>query len=414
MDLYGRVALGVELVPGSKETGGNGHILFAKLAEALGMQPGEKQPHRPAVKKNVRTSDTNLDRAYSALLNFEWFALSEEHHANLVKRGMDDVTINRNGYRSISSECKWVDQFPEEKEEYWQLGIEKVASEYPSLARQSMYQRIGGFIAARMVEKQGIPLQGVPGFYRLKGRWLFRLEPGMLIPTRNLYGQVVGMQARKDEGTLRYMTISSKHLPDGVTEGISRIHFPLSNAPLTSSAKVLITEGPIKADVTACLMDDPNVLLVALQGVQNTSELPSFLKAAKTVGVTEAFNCFDMDKTTNPHVAAASRAMRQMAQAYGIDVRMKLWDIDFARSKWMELYGLCLYNKFQCPDMKKNVFLEVGKMATLLNEHGVKHSHYFTKGGIVKKYWSDQTKGIDDFLYREKMLSETACCKTEL
>lgn len=403
--LYGRAALGLDLIPGGKEVGGNGHYIYAKLAERLGMKQGvppveqKKQVARAKEPpRNTRAPDEKLHQAYAAVLDFSAFALSRQHKENLKKRGLDEASIVRNGYRSIPESCDWLDGFPEVCQRYDTLGLDQEAVTFPSLRRQTRQQRTAGFVVASELVQKGFSLSGVPGFYQLRGNWLFRLEPGMLIPTRNQKGEIVGLQARKDAGDLRYMTVSSKSLPEGVTEGISRIHFPLLNPPLSPKTKIHIIEGPLKADVTACLLKDPSAYLVAVQGVNNTKELPAFFQAAKAEGATQAFNCYDMDKLTNPHVAKACRALRQMAKDYGIQTRMKLWDEDYAKQKWFELYGLCQYHKIPVPRRSQNVFFAVRDMAKVLHQKGIQHSLYLAKTGIKKKYWSDETKGIDDFL----------------
>lgn len=407
LDLFSRVALGRELIPGSTELGGNGHYVFAKLAEALKMNSrgdsleGYSFTRRAASISKERTTDANLNHAYSAILNFPWFELTPSHYDNLIRRGLDNDAIVRNGYRSISSECDWVSRYPEECAQF--NTIDNVAISFSSLKRLSKKQRTAGFIIGRYLEQQQISMDGVPGFFRLNGQWCFRLETGMLIPTRNQAGEIVGLQVRKDKGDIRYMTISSKGLPDSVTSGISRIHFPLSNAPMDKKTKIYITEGPLKADVASFLIGASNILFVAVQGVQNTKELSVLFETAKKAGISKVYNCYDMDKLTNPHVAAASRKLQNEAKKYGLTMRRNVWDIDFAKQKWLELYGLCrYYNLFPKSDRPKNVFSEVACMAELLHQYEVQHSHYWFPEGVIKKYWSEKTKGIDDFLLAER------------
>ena len=403
LDLYARAALGMELVPGGKERGGNSRYVYAQLASALGMQKDMPKPVVKAPPRYNRATDDALDKAYSAVLAFSHFSLSEKQKENLRKRGLDDERIQINGYRSVDPDCTWIEEYPRESKQYKTLGLDAEAIKFAPLKRQTQQQRIGGYIVARELAKRGVSMNGVPGFFRLKGKWLFRLEPGMLIPTRNQSGQIVGVQARKDEGSLRYMTVSSKGLPDGVTEGISRVHFPLSNRKLNQKSQIHITEGPLKADVIAYLMDDPDAYFVAVQGVQNTKDLPVLFEEAVAAGISVAYNAFDMDKITNPHVAKASRDLRKMAKNNGLQLRLKLWDIGFAQAKWLELSGLCRYAKIDAPIRPGNIFSEVGEMALKLHEKGIAHSSYpDLNGKFTRHYWSDITKGLDDFLLWQK------------
>lgn len=417
LDLYGRAALGIELIPGKKEDGGNGNILYAKLAEALGMENG--QYHYARTRRgysdptsNKPTSDENLNKAYSAVLDFPEFKLTDTHYDNLRRRGLDDATIVRNGYRSIRRGCDWVRNYNYRNtvEEYDQLGIESAAKNYKKINYLSENLRLAGYIVAQSLERQEVSMEGVPGFFRLKGKWMFRMEPGMLIPTRNRDGLIVGMQVRKDSGNLRYMTVSSKSLPDGVDEGISRAHFPLANAPLSNKAKILITEGPLKADVAQHLLGREDILMVAIPGVSHISLLKPIFDKAKEAGIKVIYNCFDMDKITNPNVAAASRKIRELAKSYKLIFHPITWDQDYAQAKWMELYGLCQHLGIPAkplPDEPSILFLEVGRMAVRLHEKGVRHSCYMTQEGMVKRYWSDETKGIDDFLLRNPGAGES-------
>lgn len=405
LDLFGRVALNTPLVRGKQEHGGNGDTLYVKLCEALGQPlngPIQSQPKRAIYQRPnspQRAKDENLHAAYNALLELEYFSLSAKHKENLRRRGMDDATITRNQYRSVPAESEWLDQYPEQLREYVELGIDTEAQKYMRLKKQTFRQRAAGFLAAKAIVAKGIDLTGVPGAYRLKETWLFRLEPGMLIPSRNRKGEIVGLQTRKDDGNIRYMTVSSKSLPDGVSEGISRLHFPLANARLDANAEIMVIEGPLKADVTACLLGEKNMFCVAIQGVNNTKDLPAFFREAKEAGCTEVQNCLDMDKLTNPNVAKASRALRKLARDNGLVLRLKGWDKDFATAKWLELTALCqlfgLEHSFSSP---RDIFVAVGELAERLHEHGVQHSKYLTPKGVEKRYWSDSTKGIDDYL----------------
>lgn len=408
LDLYGRVALGKDLIPGR---GGNGSFLYEKLTDALGVQRGP-MPYvygRYDYRRSdavFPASDENLHRAYSALLNIEGLSLTDAHRKKLIARGLDEASIEKNGYRSVRSNFNWGKKYPEDVEEYRQLGIGQAVMEYKPLSKVPRDVLIGGYVAARVLERQGISMERVPGFFQVKERWMFHFEVGMLIPTRNRNGLIVGLQARKDQGWLRYMTISSKHLPCGVTDRISRAHFPLANAPLSKDSKILITEGPLKADVSVHLLSERNVLIAAIPGVNQIKILDEIFRAARDAGVTKIYNCFDMDKVTNPHVAEASRKLRKMAEGYNLSLHVGVWDGEYAKIKWFELFGLCRSHGIRTramPESTADLIVEVGRMAQSLYERGIRHSHYFARNGIVKKYWAEETKGIDDYLLREKM-----------
>lgn len=413
LDLYGRVALHTELKPGKPEQGGNGSVIYASLKEALrgtagSVQRIESAPparQRPTQKAAVVPADDSfLDRAYSALLSFPELRLSEIHHQALIKRGLSSNAIRRGGYRSIDPSFAWVEELgvtDATDEPFFQFNAECKAHE--ALRNMQWQQRAAGWVLGQYVcGKLGEPPKRVPGFFRLGDSWFFRADPGMLIPTRNSAGEIVGLQVRKDSGNLRYMTVSSKGLPEGVSEKISRLHFPLGNAEIGSGAPVYFTEGPLKADVALELLREP-AIFIACQGVNNRSELPDIFAKLHKAGVTAVRNALDMDKITNPHVAAACNTIRSLAVQAGLDWENIFWDPAYALRKLMELSALCRYNHVPGPEFTPDigtdaVFTAVAEAAAALHQHGRQHS---TSGLGVKPdhhYWSDRTKGIDDYL----------------
>lgn len=414
--LYGRAALGVELKPGKRSAGGNGSWIYAKLLEALGSS--DVKTENPYLRSHSSymaeqsgiggriesADDSTLHRVYSALLAFPPFSLSDQHKENLLRRGLDEKTIVENQYRSIPYDLYWIDSYPTELEEFRRLNMMQFCDEQSSLKKTGFAVRVASFIVGRYLTKQGIIPKKVPGFYQLNGEWFFRIDDGMIIPTRNHCGEIVSLQLRTDHGNLRYRTISSKGLPHGVTEGISRLHYPLHNGDTSKPCCVYLTEGPLKADVALHLMEGNNAFL-AIQGVANRKELPAAFAELKANGVTTVYNALDMDKITNPHVAAACKAIRALAKKEGLKMDLLSWDSEYAAQKNAELRALCLYHGIDTAraDKKEDVFVSVGILADALTKCNVEHS---IRIGMDRKenkcYWSDKTKGIDDFLLREK------------
>lgn len=413
LDLYGRVALHTELKPGKPEQGGNGSVIYASLKEALHGKAGNVQRvandlparQRPSQKAAVApAADPFLDRAYSALLSFPELRLSDKHYQALIKRGLSPDTIRRAGYRSIDQDFAWVEELDVTDvagESFSQLNAECKAHE--ALRKMPWQQRAAGWVLGQYVcGKLGEPPRRVPGFFRLGDSWFFRADPGMLIPTRNSMGEIVGLQVRKDSGNLRYMTISSKGLPEGVSEKISRLHFPLGNAEIGSGAPVYLTEGPLKADVALELLQKPAVI-IACQGVNNRSELPDVFANLHEAGVTTVRNALDMDKITNPHVTAACNAIRALAVKAGLRWETVFWDSDFALRKLTELLALCRYNHVPGPVLTSDIgeeaiFTAVAEAAASLHKHGIRHSTSGLGVNAGHHYWSNRTKGIDDYL----------------
>lgn len=399
LDLYGRVALGVSHQKGA---GGNGKELYRKLCEALNfgspVAVRKSAMRLPQPVQVLRADDSTLDKTYRGLLSITYFKLSDQHKANLMKRGLSANTIIANRYRTIGTDFSWTHNHPKIEEMYHAEKLGEICEKNELLQYCTPAQIVAGLVVAKTLEKRGCTLDGVPGFFKIGKHWCFKLEPGMIIPTRNMNGQIVALQSRKDTGNLRYMTISSKGLPSGVTEGISRAHFPLKNATLNANTEVLLTEGPLKGDVAVELLNSDNVFVIALQGVHNKAELPAILSHLKDAGVKRVINAFDMDKLTNPFVAKAVSSVKAMAKEYGLELTMRCWDTRYAQVKLNELTELCREHNIPVT-ATKNIFADIANLAKLLSDRNIEHSIVVLDNGKeLKNYWSEKTKGIDDFL----------------
>lgn len=411
LDLYARVAHGVRCVKGQ-----NSREMYRKLCDDLHIEAPVRsrvqKTQLPEVVEIHRASDEVVDKAYRKLLDIKFFQLSDLHRENLHRRGFSDETIERNGYRSISADFPWVNRYRKAKEQYQKL--------IPSIRKDNILKRrtperlIAGLIAASILAKCGCELRGVPGFFRIDGVWCFNLEPGMLIPTRNAVGQIVALQVRRDKPSdwndyckrtgqnkefLRYMTISAKGLPDGVTTDISQAHFPLGNDSLDDpETAVCITEGPLKADAAVELKGNRKMFFIALHGTSNTKTLPAIFAWLKGKGVETVFNVFDMDKVTNVNVAKAGKRVRAIAAGCGIKLAEKCWDAEYAQQKLSELNAICCEHGIFVPTTF-NVFTDLANVSQELAKRNIRHSRVKNADGLEEKhYWSDKTKGIDDYL----------------
>lgn len=411
LDLYARVAHGVRCVKGQ-----NSREMYRKLCDDLHIEATVRsrvqKAQLPEVVEIHRASDEVVDKAYRKLLDIKFFQLSDLHRENLHRRGFSDEAIERNGYRSISADFPWVNRYWKAKEQYQKL--------IPSIRKDNILKRrtperlIAGLIAASILAKCGCELRGVPGFFRIDGVWCFNLEPGMLIPTRNAVGQIVALQVRRDKPSdwndyckrtgqnkefLRYMTISAKGLPDGVTTDISQAHFPLGNDSLDDpETAVCITEGPLKADAAVELKGNRKMFFIALHGTSNTKTLPAIFAWLKGKGVETVFNVFDMDKVTNVNVAKAGKRVRAIAAGCGIKLAEKCWDAEYAQRKLSELNAICCEHGIFVPTTF-NVFTDLANVSQELAKRNIRHSRVKNADGLEEKhYWSDKTKGIDDYL----------------
>lgn len=358
----------------------------------------EQHQEIPAAQSGV------LDNTYRMLLSLPQLKLTSRHRANLRKRGLTDAEIDRNGYGSFSSEV--VEAIAVKSKEASRVfnALKKELYQYNRLRKCSSASLVAGIALADSLLKRGCTLSGVPGFFRVKGKWILNLPLGMLIPTRNSGGQIVGLQVRRDTGeSPRYLTVSANRLPEGVTVNIARTHFPLGNAELEKDTRVYLTEGPLKADVALSLLHDEKAVFIAVQGVSNTKLLDEqIFPALHTRGIRSVINALDMDKLTNPGVMAACANLRKMAEKHGIEMKMFCWDVEYAREKARELEKLCREHRLPVP-LDGNVFKRVGAMALTLHRAGVKHSiKTLADGKTEKHYWNESEKGIDDHLLNLK------------
>jgi hypothetical protein len=221
-------------------------------------------PSEPSV---VRASEDVLDRAYRALLSCA--PLSKEHRAALRARGLSDEHIERAGYATLEPRGR-------------------------------------APLAKAMVEAVGEHAAHVPGYVlRSDGArsWpSIAGWPGLLVPCRDARGRILGLQVRRDapgDGP-RYVWLSSRS--SGGASAATFAHVPIIR-PDARRDEVIVTEGPLKADVVTAL---DGRLCIAVPGVSAWSRA---LDALAAVGPSSVLVAFDADRATNPAVAAAHRSL---------------------------------------------------------------------------------------------------------
>lgn len=353
-------------------------------------------PKLPSIKP---ASDEVLDRVYRSLLSLQRLMLSEKHRENLRHRGLSDAFIDAALFRTMPAECERTKNLSKRAKE--------LLAKLP--VRMTETQLALGAAIVEELKKQGITdFTGVPGFFKIGGTWCLYTMPGIMIPTKNEKGQIVSIQIRKDEGELRYMTLSNKALPDHVQEGISRAHI-VSNFDFRDEVKrneapfiVMITEGPLKADVITHLWRKnqtwglPNrILVVAIQGINNTACMEPTLDWLKQLGVKTIYNALDMDRVANKNVRAGSRALRQKLNEHGFSFPALSWDNEAAEELKKKL--TTQFPSFTFPAGRNSQFAQLAKYCEMLENAGIVHSK---KG----EYWPDRSKGLDDWLkYRSSV-----------
>lgn len=233
----------------------------------------------PVVAEVPPTDIASRSDTYTGLLSK--LTLASDHRQNLRNRGLSDEEIDRLGYRTT-----------------------------PVVGMQTI---------ARQLQSSGYYLSGVPGFYRKDGKWSFACESrGILIPVRDSKGRIQGMQIRRDNAARRkFRWVSSTGRTDGCkAEGWVHIAGEPRNM-------VLLTEGPMKADVIHYLTGQT---VLAVAGVNTLTQLELILPQLHEQGVERIMTAFDMDFMENPHVQGGYRTLVSLLSDAGFRYGTYLWD----------------------------------------------------------------------------------------
>lgn len=193
-------------------------------------------------------------QTYSML--FAGLILTPTHKKELLRRGLTEEQIEKNGYRSTPA-----------------FGFTQTAD--------------------RLL-KQGCTLKGVPGFFQTKtGEWTMNFNAkcsGILIPVKSIDGRIQGAQIRMDHPfeDAKYIWFSSPDKLKGCSSG-SPVHFV--GDPQCET--VFVTEGPLKGDVAHALSGKS---FLCIAGVGQTKELGPALKILKGIALKKVVEAHDMDK----------------------------------------------------------------------------------------------------------------------
>jgi len=245
-------------------------------ADLLGIKKGEAiyeiakenritySPQPLFCKENSIAPIEQRDKVYNALLKL--LTLDSSHIENLIQRGLSLQDITEKSYRSIPTKESAV------------------------------------CITKKLIST-GISLNGIPGFYKDENHnWTFVTYQGFFIPVRNVKNQIQGLQVRLDkvEKGNKYRWFSSRHLDEG-TRAKSWAHIAKGKKGL-----LVITEGPLKADVASFLSDMTFIGVPgvnAINGIEETIfSLPVELR--KHIHV-----AYDMDLRENKQVSKARKKL---------------------------------------------------------------------------------------------------------
>lgn len=266
-------------------------------------------------REDVAVTDINdRDYTYTHLLNH--LTLIDEHYNNLIRRGLRDSDIQKNGYKSIPT-----------------IGAKAIPGEL------------------RM--QDGANLSGVPGFYKPYGDWELycpndpttgKTATGFYIPVRaipedafkNPMGKIQGFQQRADNPPtpkLRYKWLSTKDKRQGAAAE-TWCHFV--GYP---QREIWLTEGPLKGDIAHRFSGDT---FICVPGVNAQVHLEEDLKKLWELGVRHINIAFDMDYKHNPNVQKALVKLLDMIKRLGFTYRIREWDEQY---KGIDDYYLAMYLK---------------------------------------------------------------------
>ena len=235
-------------------------------------------PNVPKTPEREPASIEKRDAVYRAMLQL--LPLSAEHQQNLLHRGLSELKIRGNSYRTLAD-------------------------------GKGLRDSIAAQLSARF------DLNGIPGFYFRDGSWRLCAYSGLLIPVRDADGRMQGIQIRRDSAErMKYVWLSGAGRPCG-TPARSWVHVTGNRAKTTA----VITEGSLKGDAASALSGD--TLFLCVPGVSAIKYLPETLK---NLHLTAVYEAFDMDKLRNPQVVAARKRLRQMIADCGLPCRTLLWN----------------------------------------------------------------------------------------
>lgn len=275
----GSLAICMRIEAGSLKPTRNGG--WAHLLDDRPLQPiRPRRIDRPQPPRVASVGRRHI--AYSALL--EALPLAGRHADDLLRRGLDDLAIVRAGYATLDRD------------------------------RRRM---------AQIIEDLAVfdDFANVPGFYRRSDAWRLNIEaaPGYLIPVRDVERRIQALQIRRDRG-VRYLWLSSAGRPGGASSG-APIHY--ARPDLHNGQSIILTEGPLKADVVAHLM---GVAVVAVAGVSSFDEDLGLRLRRDLPGLANVQIAFDADWRQKEPVAKALQRASKIIMRAGLNCEVMSWD----------------------------------------------------------------------------------------
>ena len=364
----------------------------------------------PPLPQSEEADDITKNQTYSMLLSC--LKLSDRHTQDLLERGFLNHEIATLGYVT----------YPKSKSDGY-------TEEYFSIPK-----RLIG---------QNCTLKGIPGFHKTKNKnvWtLCRRKGGILVPYRNFYNQITGIQLRKNnedllindetgEAESKYTWLSSNNLKEGCKTS-SKIHFATDFEwskekqefhPVLKKGIIVLTEGAMKADLTHMISGLP---FMAVPGVSCASEaLKVNIPLLKEIGLEKVIIAYDMDKVMNINVSEALVKMKKLIEEFGIIVEELYWSTDMVLTdgthEKMDVSDTFVFTTSSLADTleadkldkmlskikgidKKQIIFALANSKELTEENKCNYSvlkKACEKEDLICRpaFWSLKLKGIDDY-----------------
>lgn len=269
------------------------HTAYEELCKIYESESDERPREYKAKRRPIETAELPIapvevrDNTYSNLLSL--LTLCPTHQATLKERGLNQDEIDWLGYRTTPS-----------------TRLRRIVTE---------------------LLERGCVLDGVPGFYCQKdtGQWTLDIRgSGIMMPDRNLDGQIEAIQVRLDKvynqkfynltSVDKYYGTQSKCCPHyvGVQPG---------------DEVVCVTEGIMKSDIAFCFAKDTPYAcgFVGLTGVTSYSQLERALKELREFGVLRLNIMVDSDYQAKEEVRKARDRYIELGADAGFEIAPITW-----------------------------------------------------------------------------------------
>lgn len=284
-------------------------------------------------KNTVKRTPEELDTVYRALVSH--LRLTEKHYLDLNERGLSDRQIKGYGFRSVDTER-----------------TKEICS---------------------LLLKEGLSLEGVPGFYKNRGAWdILTKKEGFFCPAFDADGYLIGFQIRHDEvEDAKYKWLSSKNYRGGTSSGSPSAYY----GPKDGCKILYVVDGILKALVCRCLTRRKDIGFLGIAGVNNYRNCKENIKKLQTKGLVKVINAFDMDEFTDTTCKRDHKKCKECSN----------YDSHYQK-------GVCEHKALKVEGLKNGS----RHLEDTCKEMNLEYSRF--TWDLTDDLWNEQVKGLDDYL----------------